>query len=146
VLASKEAHFYFLKKHTLASCATIASLVKKRVHLFNMNGFRTETMYDYYIAMKSMFFGCKIILPPFYWLCKLHHSPTMIYTQTTPKLFKTKNLFQNQNFNSHKLCIHTIILYKWRCFSRSQTPFYILTKKKPIKKLPKTYPPHGSPK
>jgi hypothetical protein len=36
-------------------------------------------------------------------------------------------------------------LYKWRCFSRSQTPFYILTKRKPIKKLPKTYPPQGFP-
>jgi len=51
--------------------------------------------------------------------------------------------FQNQNFNSHKLCIHTITLYKWRCFSRSQTPPYILTKRKLIKKLPKAYPPHG---
>jgi len=36
-------------------------------------------------------------------------------------------------------------LYKWKCFSRSQTPPYILTKRKLIKKLPKTYPPHGSP-
>ncbi len=53
--------------------------------------------------------------------------------------------FQNQNFNSHKLCIHTITLYKWRCFSRSQTLPYILTKRKLIKKLPKTYPSHGSP-
>jgi hypothetical protein len=29
-------------------------------------------------------------------------------------------------------------------FSRSQTSSYILTKRKLIKKLPKTYPPHGS--
>ncbi len=36
--------------------------------------------------------GYKIILPLFYWLCKPHHSPTMNYTQTTPKLFKTKSL------------------------------------------------------
>jgi len=62
------------------------------VWLYNTNGFRTETMYDYYITMKSMFFCCKIILPTFYWLCKPHHSPTMNYTQTTPKLFKTKSL------------------------------------------------------
>jgi hypothetical protein len=52
---------------------------------------------------------------------------------------------QNQNFNFHKLYIHTITLYKWKCFSRSQTLLYILTKRKLIKKLPKIYPPHGSP-
>jgi hypothetical protein len=45
----------------------------------------------------------------------------------------------------HKLCIHIITLYKWRYFSRSQTPPYILTKRKLIKKFPKTYPPHDSP-
>jgi hypothetical protein len=53
--------------------------------------------------------------------------------------------FQNQNFNSHKLCIQTITLYKWRCFSRSQTPSHILIKRKLIKKPLKVYPPHGSP-
>ncbi len=31
------------------------------------------------------------------------------------------------------------------CLSRSQTPPYILPKKKLIKKLPKVYPAHGSP-
>jgi hypothetical protein len=30
------------------------------VHLYNTNGFRTETMYDYYIAMKSMFLVVKL--------------------------------------------------------------------------------------
>jgi hypothetical protein len=53
--------------------------------------------------------------------------------------------FQNQNFNSHKFCIHTITLYKWKCFSRSQTPPYMLTKTKLIKKLLKIYPSHDSP-
>jgi hypothetical protein len=52
--------------------------------------------------------------------------------------------FQNQNFNSDKLCIHPITLYKWTCVSRSQTPFYILIKRKQVKKLPKTYPSQGS--
>jgi hypothetical protein len=33
--------------------------------MYNMNGFGTETMYDYYIAMKSMFLGCKNFLSPF---------------------------------------------------------------------------------
>jgi len=51
---------------------------------------------------------------------------------------------QNQNFNSNKLCIHIMPLYKLKCFSRSQTPPYILTKMKLVKKLPKAYPPHGS--
>jgi hypothetical protein len=51
--------------------------------------------------------------------------------------------FQNQNFNSHKLCIHLITLYKWRYPSKSQTPFYILTKRKQIKKIPKVYSPQG---
>ncbi len=37
------------------------------------------------------------------------------------------------------------MLYKmmW-CFPRSQTPLYILIKRKQIKKLPKDYPPHGA--
>jgi hypothetical protein len=39
-----------------------------------------------------------------------------------------------------------MIFYKGRwCFSRSQTPLYILIKRKQVKKLPKNYPPHGSP-
>jgi hypothetical protein len=38
-----------------------------------------------------------------------------------------------------------MILYKGRwCFSKSQTPLYILIKRKQIKKLPKNHPPHGS--
>jgi hypothetical protein len=33
--------------------------------LYNTNGFRTETMYDYYIAMKSMFLIAKLFSHPF---------------------------------------------------------------------------------
>jgi len=69
-----------------------------------------------------------------------YHDLHTNYTKT----IQNQKPFQNQNFNSHKLCIHTITLYKWRCFSKSQTPPYILTKWKLIKKLLKTYPPHGS--
>jgi hypothetical protein len=47
-------------------------------------------------------------------------------------------------FNSYKPCIHTITLYKWWWHSRSQTPPYILTKKKQVKKLLKIYPTQGS--
>jgi hypothetical protein len=57
------------------------------------------------------------------------------------KIISNQKLFKNQNFNSNKLCIHTIILYKWKCFLRSQTPTYIPTKRKLIKKLPKIYSP-----
>jgi len=32
--------------------------------LYNMSGFRTETMYDYYIAMKSMFLVVKLSSHP----------------------------------------------------------------------------------
>ncbi len=32
--------------------------------MYNMNGFRTETMYDYYIAMKSMFLVVKLFSHP----------------------------------------------------------------------------------
>jgi hypothetical protein len=32
--------------------------------MYNMNGFRIETMYDYYIVMKSMFFVVKISSHP----------------------------------------------------------------------------------
>jgi hypothetical protein len=112
--------------------------------LYNTNGFRIETMYDYYIAMKSMFL-----------VAKLFSHPSIGYASLTIFLPWTKHkqhqnhskpkAFQNQNFNSHKLCIHIITLYKWRCFSRSQTPPYILTKRKIVKKLPKVYPSHGSP-
>jgi hypothetical protein len=36
----------------------------KVVHLYNTNGFKTETMYDYYIAMKSMFSVAKLFSLP----------------------------------------------------------------------------------
>jgi hypothetical protein len=32
--------------------------------MYNMNGFGTETMYDYYIAMKSMFLVVKLFSHP----------------------------------------------------------------------------------
>jgi len=102
--------------------------------MYNMNGFGTETMYDYYIAMKSMFL-----------VAKSFYHPSIVYASLTFLLSWSKHkqhqnhskpkAFQNQNFNSHKLCIHSITLYKWRWFLRSQTPPYILTKRKPVKKL-----------
>jgi len=57
------------------------------------------------------------------------------------KIISNQKPFKNQNFNYNTLCIHTIILYKWKCFLRSQTPTYIPTKRKLIKKLPKVYLP-----
>ncbi len=124
-------------------------LPKKRtthslVGMYNTNGFRIESMYDYYIAMKSMFLVAKLFSHP----SIIYASPTILLPWTKHKQHQNHSkskAFQNQNFNSHKLCIHTIILYKWRCFSRSQTPTYILTKRKLIKKLLKIDPSHGSP-
>jgi hypothetical protein len=80
-------------------------------------------------------------------LCKgneLHHPPIMNYTLSTPKQSKPKSLSKS------KISITTLYsnhdsLQREGCFSRSQTPFYILIKRKQVKKLPKTYPPHGSP-
>ncbi len=59
--------------------------------LHNTNGFGIETMYDYYIVMKSMFLGYKIFSFTLYYLCKLYHFPSMNLTLTTPKPFKTKS-------------------------------------------------------
>jgi hypothetical protein len=114
------------------------------MELYNTNGFRTETMYDYYIAMKSMFLVVKLFFHPFIGYANF----TIFLPWTKHKQHQNHSkpkAFQNQNFNSHKLCIHTITLYKWRCFSRSQTPLYMLTKRKLMKKLPKAYPPQSSP-
>ncbi len=36
------------------------------MELYYTSGFRTETMYNYYIVMKSMFLGCKTIIPPYF--------------------------------------------------------------------------------
>jgi hypothetical protein len=95
--------------------------------------------------MKFMFFGCKTIL-----------HPTIGYASLTIPLSWTTHE-QHQNYSKTKSLskIKTSILTnfvfipwlctKWRCFSRSQTLPYILIKRKLIKKLPKTYPPHGSP-
>ncbi len=74
----------------------------------------------------------------------LHHPPTMNYTLSTPKQSKP-NVFPKAKLQQ-QLCIQTMIIYKGRwCFSRSQTPLYILIKRKQVKKLLKNYPPHGSP-
>jgi len=100
-------------------------------------------MYDFYIVMKSMFLVVKLSSHP-----STSYASLIIFlpwiTHKQHQNYSKPKVFQNQNFNSHKLCIHIIIFYKWRSFSRSQTPPYILTKRKLIKKLSKTKS-HGSP-
>ncbi len=108
--------------------------------MYNMNEFGTETMYDYYIAMKSMFLVAKLFYHPF----MVYASFNFLLPWSQSKPFKTKSL-SKLKLQFSQTCIPPITLYKWRCFSRSQTPLYILTKRKLIKKLPKTYPPQGSP-
>jgi len=70
-------------------------------------------MYNYYIVMKSMFLGCKTIIPPYFWI--MQTSPLSLHelhTNYIQNYSKTKSFFQNQNFNSYKLGIHIITLYK----------------------------------
>jgi hypothetical protein len=117
--------------------------ISSPVWLYNTNGFGIEIMYDYYIVLKSMFFVVKL----FSHLSIVYASLTILLPWTKHKQAQNHSkskTFQNQNFNSNKLCIHIIILYKWRCFSRSQTLIYITTKKKLVKKLLKVYASHGS--
>jgi hypothetical protein len=114
-----------------------------------MNGFKIETMYVYYIAMEIYVLGCMNIFSPFYSPCKTsmpHHFPIMTFTWTIPKPFKTKSPFLSQ-FYSIEFHMHTtIFLYpKWRSFQRSQTPTYILTKRKLNKKFLKVYTLDGPP-
>jgi hypothetical protein len=45
---------------TQGKFSKIFSKVVQKVVLYNMNGFRIETMYDYYIVMKSMFLVVKL--------------------------------------------------------------------------------------
>jgi hypothetical protein len=68
----------------------------------------------------------------------------MNYTQTTQKLFKTKSFSKIKTF----ILLNFVFIDNFvqnKVFSRSQTPLFILTKRKQIKKLPKTYPPQDSP-
>ncbi len=48
-----------------------------RKELYNMNRFKTETMYDYYIPMKFMLLVVKLSS---HTSIGYHHSPTMNYT------------------------------------------------------------------
>jgi hypothetical protein len=83
--------------------------------MYNTNGFRTETIYDYYIAMKSMFLVIKLSSHSFI----DYASFTILLPWTTHKQhqnYSKPKAFQNQNFNSYKLCIHNITLYKMKMF------------------------------
>jgi hypothetical protein len=68
-------------------------------------------MYDYYIAMKSMFLVVKLSSHSYIGYATL----IILLPWTTHKQhqnYSKPKAFQNQNFNSHKLCIHAITLYK----------------------------------
>jgi len=94
--------------------------------------------------MKSMFLVVKLSSHPFIGYVSL----TIFLPWTTHKQHqnysKTKSLLKSKlQFSQTLYSYHNCV--PWRCFSRSQTPPYILTKRKLIKKFPKTYPSHGSP-
>jgi hypothetical protein len=67
-----------------------------------------------------------------------YHDVHTNYTKT----IQNQKSFQNQNFNSHELCIHIITLYKMKVFLKvTNTSLY--TNQKETNQ--ETYPPHGSP-
>ncbi len=80
------------------------------VDMYNMNGFRTETMYDYYIAMKSMFLVVKLSshlsisyasLPFFYH--KLHTNNTKTKSLSKSKLKFSQTLYSYHDFVQMKV-------------------------------------------
>jgi hypothetical protein len=81
--------------------------------LRNTNGFKIETVYDYYIFMKFMFL---IVNYPLTLLLAMQPSPFSyheLHTNNT-KIIQNQKPFENQNFNFLKLCIHIITFYKSR--------------------------------
>jgi hypothetical protein len=65
------------------------------MEVYNMNRFKTETMYDYYIAMKSMFLIAKLFSHPF-----IGYASLVILLPWTkhkqPKLFKAKSFSKSK--------------------------------------------------
>jgi hypothetical protein len=85
--------------HTRPLWSKVGSLAGFRVFqplgLYNTNEFRTETMYDCYIAMKSMFL-----------VVKLSSHSSIGYASLTILLPWITHK-QHQNYYSPKLCIHS---------------------------------------
>jgi hypothetical protein len=108
--------------------------IKKQLVFKIINGFEIKIMYVYYIAMKIYVLVFINVFSPFYCLCIInmtHHFPTMDFTT-----FQNKNLNFFHNFIPRSFTfISQFIFIKWRCFQRSQTPTYILTKRKLNKKF-----------
>jgi len=68
-----------------------------------------------------------------------------LHTNNTKTTHNKKKLFKTFNFHFHKL-LFIITLYKIKgVLQGHKTPPNILTKRKLLKKLPKTYPPQDSP-
>jgi len=79
------------------------------VTLYNTNGFGTQTMYDYYIAMKSMFLVAKLFSHPFI----VYASLTILLPWTKHKQHQNHSKLKARSFSqfySIKLCICTTIL------------------------------------
>jgi hypothetical protein len=94
--------------------------------MYNASGFRTETMYDYYIVMKSMFLVVKLSSTLLLVMQASPFSFHELHINNTKTILKKQKPFQNQNFNSHKLYIHTMILYKMKVFLKvTNTSLYI---------------------
>jgi len=104
-------HIYNWCKENWAYQCNILRTIQVLLH--NTNGFRTETMYDYYIAMKSMLLVVKL----FSHSSIDYVSLTILLpwtTQTTPKTIQNQKLLKIQNFHTHKLGIHNITLVQMK--------------------------------
>ncbi len=67
--------------------------------MYNMNRFGTETMYDYYITMKSMFLNLQLFFShPLLSMQTLPFSFHELNTNNT-KTIQNQKSFKNQNFN-----------------------------------------------
>jgi hypothetical protein len=62
-----------------------------KVVMYNTNGLKIETMYDYYIAMKSMFLIAKLFSHPFIVYASLIIFLSWIKHKQHQKPFKTKS-------------------------------------------------------
>jgi hypothetical protein len=94
--------------------------------------------------MKSMFLVIKLSSHSYIGYASL----TILLPWTTHKQhqnYSKAKAFQNQNFNSHKLCIHTITLYKMKVFLKVTNTSLNTNQKETNQETSKTYPPHGSP-
>jgi len=113
------------------------------------NRYRTEIMYVYYIYMEIYVFCLHKYFFTFLFFMYNYHVIIIIlswiYTLTTQKPLKIKISISFHNFILWNfIFIQQFVLIKWKCFQKSQTHTYLLTKRKLNKKCFSVYTSHGS--